>query len=192
MSNANRLTETHFRRYEVLLHKALTERGEFHYVVPIPQEQYELRTKGSTVAVNLQFAIRWYLEQTRNLSSLFDRPTVLDFQHHFVLCPDKDDQWAVRARRRSGHVAFKPAGFAPTPTAPLNESGRLTSLQLDVANLALFRSVLTCMQHRLITWPVPFNGPPVAIHHEYCAELGQGSIELCEVEETTVLVPITA
>lgn len=188
--NKARQTPQHFEVYEKLIGCALADRADFRFVSPVPDDG-EKRARGSTIAVNINFAMKWFLDNPNVAhSTMFDRASLLDFRSRFVVLADHEDDWTVRVKERKSYASYKKPAFTQAPINPRNEGSRLSSLMLDLDNLELFRAVLRCMKHGVITWPVPFSGTPITIHKEYVAEF-ENCAEMCAIpsDDTTVLVP---
>ena len=190
MGNSYRQTEFHFRKYEDVLAHFIADPENFIYEVPIPSEQRVHRIIGRTVAVNLTFAMRWFLDQVGCHSSYFDLKTAQDFHEKYLFRGDPREDYFVRCYKRLPRGVYAKPRFLENPVAPKDESKRIAGLSLNIADLELFRAVLHCYKNHVITWPISFSGNFTTIHEDYVAELGE-FVELCYVDhnDTTVLVP---
>ena len=183
--NSHRLTASHFSRHEPLIAEMLRVGAGWSHEQPI---------RAGTLANNINFAIKWFIETPDAVSDMFDRPALLAFRLNWVVTPHKTHMHKVVLRERISHGRMRPIIPKPSVVVPKTEGMRVQQLLLDVADLSAFRAVLTCMRHHVIVWPIPFRGEPLAIHFDYVSELAQDIVELeyNTDTDTTVLLPLTA
>lgn len=192
-SNAHRETETFFRKHEDVLANFIADPDNFVFEVPLQTEPAPTRRIcGATVAVNLTFAIKYFLRNPACPSSYFTYSQARDFDAVYCFRAHESNYYAAKCFRRATRGTYKKPAFTHNPVAPKDESQRIVGLGLPIANLELFRSVLQCYKHKVITWPISFDGKCSTIHEEYIAELGD-FVDPCYIDQsdTTILVPIS-
>lgn len=198
-TNKWRKSEPFFRKYEAILALAIEARENFAYICPEPSAERgeNKRLMGSTLAVNLSFALRTYMELANLVSEHFTRESATSFRSQFIFVPHGTDRYCVLARRnKSAYTALSNQRIIKPQLAPANEGARIASLGLSVNDLSLFTAVVRCISEGLLTVPIQLTGQLSVVHRTIIEEhqlVHKVQIETAYMDETdtTFLVPYT-
>jgi len=186
MGNHYRTTERFFRKYELIIADLIKHtEGEVIQLETMDGTRY----RGSTIAVNLGFAIKSCLGN-RWHTNAFDINALNKWHSTFTVIEDTHDRFNIIVRKRARPLDHSEIQVRrPSALSSREEAARVARLSHDIGDMDLFRSVLRCMLSNIIAVPVPLKGEYTDRHQQILSDDYNNCADLVFIDGATLIMP---